>query len=125
MQKLAIIGSRSLAASYEEHVLAWLQAHVEIDSVTTIVSGGAIGADAMAERIAQRLEKKMLVFAPDYRQFKRQAPVIRNSEIARTADLCLALVDKPLEASKGTYDCVKKFRTHCKPIFILELGSRV
>src|SRR5437870_4217946 len=85
MEKLAIIGSRSLAPGYEEHVLAWLRAYLEIGAVTTIVSGGAIGADAMAERLAQQLGKQMQVFAPDYRRYKRQAPVIRNSEIARAA----------------------------------------
>lgn len=121
MKKLAIIGSRTLAPCYEEHVLAWLRGYREIGSVTTIVSGGAIGADAMAERIAQKLGKQMQVFAPDYGRYQRQAPAIRNSEIAKAADACLALVDKPLEASKGTYDCVKKFRKQQKPIFILEL----
>lgn len=121
MEKLAIIGSRTFALGAEALVLEWLKQHLKVDKFTTIVSGGAPGADTLAEKLAERLNKKIVIFHADFKRYKKRAGVIRNGDIARTADFCLALVDKPLKESLGTYDCVKKFTKLKKPVIVLYL----
>lgn len=123
MQKVGIIGSRTLPLEAESGVLEWIKTHLDLAAITTIVSGGSSGADTLAEKLAERLGKEMVVFRPDYERYKRKAGVIRNAEIANTADFCLALVDKPLEASRGTDDCVKKFRKLKKPVRVLRFQA--
>ncbi|MBT9547121.1 MAG: hypothetical protein IV090_17145 [Candidatus Sericytochromatia bacterium] len=123
MKKLAIIGSRSLEDEIEPLVLEWIQKNLDLSEISMFVSGGASGADTLAERLAKHLNKEMIVFLPDYKKFKN-ATMIRNEEIAKTADFCLALVDRPLETSKGTYECVKKFKRLKKPVTVIRFKAR-
>ena len=84
MRKIAIIGSRHFT-DYDrlERVLQpWLPAH--------IISGGAKGADALAEQLARERELPITVIKPDWKQYGRGAGPIRNRTIVDTADLVIA-----------------------------------
>ena len=92
--KVAVIGSRSLDPSR----LSWLAAQLPPDC-TAIVSGGAKGVDQLAFQIAQRQGLPCVELLPDYGRYGRGAPLIRDREIVREADLVLAVWDG---ASPGT-----------------------
>ena len=124
MKKLAIIGSRSLEDEVEPLVLDWIQKNLNLAEISTFVSGGASGADTFAERLAKQLNKEMIVFLPEYKKYSRKATMIRNEEIAKTADFCLALVDKPLKTSTGTNETVNKFKRLKKPVTVIRFKAR-
>ena len=67
--RVAIIGSRSVQLEEEQDVLPYLP-----ENTTGIVSGGAEGADQIAEHIAEFLHVPLTVFRPDYARFQRRAP---------------------------------------------------
>ena len=92
--KLAIVGSRGLDISQ----LSWLEPLVPKDC-EAIVSGGAKGVDQLAWEIARHLGLACIELLPDYGRYGRGAPLIRDREIVREADLVLAVWDG---ASPGT-----------------------
>ncbi len=97
--KIAIIGSRTLQV---QHLNLFLP-----DNVTEIVSGGASGIDSYAKKYALDNNIKYTEFLPDYKQYGRKAPLIRNIEIIDYSDMVLAFWDGK---SKGTRFVIE----HCK-----------
>lgn len=121
---LAIIGSRTVHPEETfNQVLAWLKANIELEAISTIVSGGARGADEVAEALARHLGIDLVVFPPEYKRYGRRGPFVRNQQIAEAADTCLAVVDKPLSESKGTADCVRRFQKLGKSVWVLQIRS--
>ena len=86
--KLAIIGSRSLSGFDKNIILRHIPAET-----TDIVSGGAIGVDALAEEIAQELGLNFRKIEPDYEQYGKNAPIERNKQIISAAVKVLAVWD--------------------------------
>lgn len=115
MQKIAIIGSRSFA-DYErvESVLRpWLPAH--------IISGGAKGADALAERLAREHELPITVLKPDWKQYGRGAGPKRNRDIVDSADLVIAFWDGK---SRGTRSALDYARSKRKTVLVEMIGTK-
>lgn len=63
------------------------------NGTTLILSGGAAGADTLAEQAAQKLGIPFRKILPDYKTYGRRAPLIRNEEIVRQADRVFAFWD--------------------------------
>lgn len=103
--RVAIIGSRSIQLDSLHELLALLPL-----STHEIVSGGAEGADQIAEQIAQELSLPITIFRPDYARYHRRAPLQRNESIVHYADYVIALWDG---TSRGTAHvierCVKEY----------------
>lgn len=76
----------------------------------TIVSGGAIGVDALAAKYSrEELGREPLVFKPDYDKYPpRIAPLERNTTIVENSDLVLAFWDGKSRGTKNTIDKAKK-----------------
>lgn len=91
---IAVIGSRNFS-DYEllESTLA------SLPQVTRFVSGGAKGADALAEIYAEKNQIPVIVFKPDWEKYGKAAGVIRNREIIEAAEMLVAFWDGE---SKGT-----------------------
>lgn len=89
--KTAIIGSRGIKV---DNIGKYLP-----DNTTEIVSGGAKGVDACAKRYAFENGIKYTEFLPDYRRYKKGAPLRRNLQIIEYADTVIAFWDG---VSKGT-----------------------
>lgn len=74
-----------------------------------LVSGGALGADQMAERYAQHHSLPIDVFKPQWHdaqgKYNKRAGLERNTEIVKGADLVLAFWDG---VSTGTRDSMRK-----------------
>ena len=123
-QALALIGSRTINPEEAfSQTLTWLEENIDLATVTKIYSGGATGADQIGKILAGHLKLELVVFLPNYQRYGRRAPLVRNEQIA-LADACLAVVDRPLQESRGTADCVRKFSKLEKPVWVLQLDSK-
>ena len=109
--RVAIIGSRSVQLEEEHDVLPYLP-----EITTGIVSGGAEGADQIAEHIAEFLHVPLTVFRPDYARFQRRAPLERNRDIVQHADYVIALWDG---SSRGTAHAIEQCIKEYKPVRVL------
>lgn len=73
---------------------------------TTIIEGGARGADRLARQAAEELGLEVETHEADWDRYGRRAGPIRNQQMVDSgADLCLAF---PLPESKGTFDCIER-----------------
>lgn len=113
--KIAVIGSRSfddyelLARSIKETMGRY--------EVATVVSGGAKGADSLAERYAAENNLQTMILKPDWKKFGRGAGVIRNKDIVENADYVLAFWDG---SSKGTQNSIDHARKMNKPVKVIK-----
>lgn len=100
---LAIVGSRKWSDS------ATLYAEADKLQPTAIVSGGAVGADFIAEKYAADRGLPLTVFAPDLDKYGSPAAFhIRNRQIAELADVVLACLDGPSRGTQSTINAAKK-----------------
>jgi len=78
---------------------------------TTIVHGGARGADSLAEEAARGLRRPTEAHPANWARYGKSAGPRRNAEMVEAgADLCLAYrLDGP---SRGTDDMVQRCRAH-------------
>ena len=82
----------------------------------TIVSGGAIGVDTIAEQYAERWKLKTDIYKPDYETYNKAAPIIRNTDIVDNSDLIIAFWNG---SSKGTLDTIIKAARYGKRTIIV------
>jgi hypothetical protein len=110
--RLAVVGSRDFNDfGILKIVLDELQKEV---GFTQIVSGGANGADSLAERYARFNDIDLTVFVPDW-SIGRQAGFIRNVEIWNNADYGVAFWNG---VSKGTEHSFKLAKKQNKRLFV-------
>jgi hypothetical protein len=111
--RVGIVGSREfMDAALVERAVRRLLAR---DPDVVIVSGGARGADAIAEMIARRLcAYPPVIFPADWRR-GRGAGLARNQKIVDASDEVVAFWDGK---STGTMDTVRKALTAKKPTFV-------
>lgn len=104
--KLAIIGSRTFKnyALMQEKI----QQLVDINTISTIVSGGAKGADELAVQFANQHQIELVIFAPEYQKYARAATMIRNRQIVDYADVMIAFWDGKSTGTKYTINHAKK-----------------
>lgn len=86
--KVAIVGSRSFD-NYEllKHTIEKLDF-----SITQIISGGAKGADSLAEQCAEEFNIPIIIHKPDWAIYGKAAWIVRNKKII---DYCVK-AGKPL-----------------------------
>ena len=88
--KLLITGSRRATAQDYAGLAAAIQKYAP--GATTILHGGAQGADQLAEQYAQAHGLPTVVIRPDYEQWPAKvAPLKRNHELVDLADGVIAL----------------------------------
>lgn len=106
--KVAVIGSRGLTIDD-------LGKYLPADT-TEIVSGGARGVDTCARIYAQQHGIKLTEFLPDYSTHGRRAPLVRNIDIIKYADVVLAFWDG---VSSGTGFVITNCRKMNVPVKIM------
>ena len=104
--KVAIVGSRDVDLSQ----LDWLDQQVPPDC-DGFVSGGARGVDQMAVQLADKRGVPCWEYLPDYARYGRGAPLVRNREIVKQADLVLAVWDGKSRGTRYVMDQCKKTGT--------------
>ena len=110
--KLAIIGSRNI-------VIKNLEQYLPCD-IKEIISGGAPGIDRIAAEYAKKENIPLIEFLPDYRRYKRGAPLIRNQQIAEYADEALVFWNGQ---SNGTKYTIKLFQKLNKKITVIIIAN--
>lgn len=108
---IGVVGSRS----FNDYDLM-VQELSRIEGVTSIVSGGANGADKLAERYAREHGLPITVHLPDWDRFGRRAGLVRNMKIVNGCDALIAFWDGE---SKGTKDSIRKAELSGKPVTIV------
>jgi len=83
----------------------------------TIVSGGAKGADMLAERFADEFELEKIIFKPDWDLYGKSAGFKRNKDIIRNADVVFAFWDGK---SKGTQHSINLAKEMDKELYIIQ-----
>lgn len=87
--KLGIFGSRKFTdyGLFREVVLD----NISPDEVSLIISGGAIGTDSMAERLAKELDITPLIYKPDFSKgYHAKQYFMRNRQIVEESDKLFA-----------------------------------
>jgi hypothetical protein len=117
--KIAIVGSR--AFSDYELMEKWIPALIpQKEAITEIVSGGARGADSLAERYARKHEIPLKVFPANWNLYGKSAGFMRNAEIVAYCDRVIAFWDG---FSHGTQDTMNKARIAGKPVACVEYNT--
>ncbi len=99
-KRLAIVGSRNCPPIDIASFLPF--------SPTTIVSGGAKGADTLAKEFAKENNLPIIEYLPDYKTHGRQAPILRNIQIVENCDFLIAFWDGTSRGTKFTIDYARK-----------------
>ena len=120
IEKLAIVGSRTFNTDKNYAVMcATIDKIRKNNNVITIVSGGARGADSLAERYADenKLEKK--IFKPDHSGgYHPSNYARRNKKIVNYADYVIAFWDGKSKGTKMTINFAKERDVGVKIIII-------
>ena len=73
-------------------------------NITTVLSGGAKGVDALGERYADEMNIKLEVYPADWKKHGKAAGPIRNRMMAERADGLIAIMDG---YSRGTGNMIE------------------
>lgn len=114
--KIGVVGSRS----FKDYELLKQTLDSLSFEITQIISGGASGADTLAEWYA--LEKKipLKVFRPDWKKFGKRAGFLRNTDIVKNSEHVIAFWDS---LSRGTLDSINKAKNLNIPVTIVNFSA--
>jgi cobalamin biosynthesis protein CbiG len=108
MIKLGIVGSRDYTdyLSFKTHVECTLEKwNISIKDIDYIVSGGARGADHLAELFAKEHNIDTIIFKADWNTLGKKAGILRNTDIVNESTHMIAF---PTTNSIGTWDSIRK-----------------
>jgi hypothetical protein len=93
-----------------------------LPAASTIINGGAKGADSLAADIGRDLGFDVIAFPAEWHRFGKAAGVIRNTRMLEEGlpDLVLAFTPTCLESSPGTLDMVTKARKAGVRVIVFE-----
>ncbi len=110
--KILIAGSRSIKYyDFSQYVP---------EDVELIITGGAGGIDALAEKYADKHKISKLILRPDYARYGKGAPLIRNKKMVDFADTVIIVWDGK---SRGTKFTLEYAREKGKPVTLITCGS--
>ena len=108
--KLLIVGSRNIT-NFD------LSPYIS-NNVDTIISGGAIGIDTLAEKYADLHRISKYIVRPHYHIYGRAAPLKRNEQMVNIADAVLIVWDGH---SKGTQYTIQYAKKIGKPTTVVKI----
>jgi predicted Rossmann fold nucleotide-binding protein DprA/Smf involved in DNA uptake len=111
--KFGVIGSRS----FEDYDL--LKNELTKHDITCIISGGAKGADSLAEQYAFEHNIPTTIHKPDW-SIGRHAGFLRNKTIVEESDRIIAFWDG---TSKGTLSSINYAKKYGKPTIIIQYNK--
>jgi len=114
---VAIVGCRKFKNydMFKQKVHEWEKINGKI---TMIVSGGATGADSLAERYASENHIGISIFKPDWIKFGKAAGIMRNTDIVNGSNKLIAF---PSKTSVGTWDSINKAKKAGKDVTIYSI----
>lgn len=118
--KVAIIGSRGFT-DYK-NLSIFIRKNIFPDKIDLIISGGAKGADTLAEKFAKEYNIETLIFKPDWTNFGLKAGMIRNKDIINHSDIVFAFWDGRSKGTKNSLELAKKFK---KKIYLYQYNNEL
>ena len=107
--KLAIVGSRSIKD--ENKINKLLDSYEFIfGKPSLVISGGAIGVDSIGEQWAKKNNIEIQIFKPDWVKYGKRAGFIRNEDIIKNCDGCLAIWDGESNGTKHDIELCEKYK---------------
>ena len=116
MLKLAVVGSRSFN-DYKK-----MESILEGYLPFILVSGGADGADSLAERFAREKDLEIIIHYPEWKKYGRRAGYLRNTFIVRDCDKLIAFWDGRSKGTKMTISLAAD-KGKLKEVVVLENGK--
>ena len=110
--KIGVVGSRT----FNDYQLLKSTLDPLKDVICLIVSGGAKGADSLAEQWAKENGVPTTIFVPDWDLYGKSAGYRRNVQIVEEADHILAFWDKKSKGTKHSIDLARKLKKKCSVI---------
>jgi len=102
--KLAVVGGRD----FNNIALLEQTLNQYKDKITLVISGGAKGADTLAEQWAKSNNIIVKVFKPDWEKYGRSAGPRRNKLIIQECEECIAFWDgKSTGTANSIFICKK------------------
>ena len=98
--KVAIVGSRN----FDDYELLSERLKNYVGNISEIISGGAKGADSLAEMFADEYGIKKTIFKAEWDKFGRSAGIIRNKDIVKNCDVLIAFWDGKSKGTKNSID---------------------
>lgn len=111
---IAVIGSRN----FTDQDILYRELNDIKDKIELVISGGASGADTLAENWALDNNIPVKIIKPDWETYGRSAGIVRNKQIIESCEYCYAFWD---EKSKGTLFGINYCKKILKPIKIIIL----
>lgn len=113
--KIAIVGSRTFndytkLKNFIDTTLEQLEMTEEVDCV---VSGGAKGADSLAEKYAEEYDLRTLIFPADWKKYGKSAGFRRNVDIIKNCDICFAFWDGQSHGTRHDIDLCAEYSKPC------------
>jgi predicted Rossmann fold nucleotide-binding protein DprA/Smf involved in DNA uptake len=112
---LAVVGSRTFSNYEYMHFMLTEILYSYWVWKCTIISGGARGADQLAERFAKEDGHDISIFPAEWDKYGKSAGYKRNKLIVDNADIVAAFWDGE---SKGTLHTMNLARKQGKPLYI-------
>jgi hypothetical protein len=110
--KVGIVGSREFK-NYELFSDAMKQ---YLSDISWVVSGGAPGADSLAEKWAKENKKMLTIYPADWFNLGKRAGYVRNTDIVKNSDMIIAFWDGKSKGTKHTIGLAQKMGKECKII---------
>lgn len=99
---LGVVGSRSYD-NYQE-----MLEYIELLDPDILVSGGAKGADKLAEKVADTLGIDIIVYPAKWDTYGKSAGYIRNTKIVENSEHLIAFWDGKSKGTKHSIDLARK-----------------
>jgi len=110
---IAIVGSRDF--NDYDALVKFIKEKINLKDVESVISGGARGADSLAERFAYNFKFKTIIFKPDWNKHGKKAGFLRNILIIENADVVFAFWDGE---SRGTLLSINLAKEQNKKLYV-------
>jgi len=119
--KLAISGWRKMSSKdylhvFQQAIADLIVTHNQIPEL--VITGGAIGADALGEAWAKEQKIPLKVLYPQYKIHGNKAPLLRNIDIVKE---CTHLLAFPHPNGSGTQHAIREAHKLGKIVIVVEL----
>jgi hypothetical protein len=118
MVKLGVTGTRQFCDT--EWIEKQILTHFKVEDISCIISGGAHGVDSCCEIFAMKHHIPVSLHKPDYDQFGKGAPLVRNREIVAECDELIGF-PLPEKESHGTEFTIAEARRQGKKVTVCEV----